>query len=214
MDHRIQLLLTISRYDTNNFDEEALASIARIDLVKGLEALGWLLKKQFVYHHRKAYHITSVGVEFLERAGMLSKRTRNPTTWKAEALTGMTEKTSRASGHTVSEQSKIDRAVLSTRTVEGDEGLRPDKQLQELQSLDRARSSVCTTLSITPEQYQQFLREGRLRICSNGPAHIGIFDRHSENRWQHICRRCRRDKRRAKRDGRHEKDSRNTQANH
>jgi len=209
MDHRIQVLMTIKRFDSDNFGEEAIASVARVDFLKGLEAIGWLLKKQLIFHHKGSYHITTVGVEFLERVGLFSRRPQNPSKWKDEALTGVREKTSQASGHVVSEQSKIDRAVLSTSTMDADEGIRPDKVLAEIQNLERCRSSVCRQLGIDSDEYRSLLKEGRLRICQNGHPHIGVFDRNGPNRWKSICRRCRKEKRKKSHGRQTQEDSRN-----
>ena len=207
MNPNIEILATIKRFDGNKLDEEALASIARIDLNTGIEAISWLLDQRYIYRHKGKYHTTELGDAYIADVGFYSLKDKSLKDWKDEVTTGLVERRSRKSGQVVTTQSRLTRAVMSTSTINAPEGIRPDQIVMELDNLMSMRKALCQELGISMSQYEILNDEGRLRVCKCGGEHIGIFDK-DRDRFRHICRKCakrkrqeRRDKRRLEKDG-------------
>lgn len=202
MNPRMEIISTIKRFDQIRLDEEALAGVARIDFQRGIEAISWLLQKRYIYKHKGRYHVTELGDEYIDQVGFFSEKPKSLKRWKEEALTGLVERKSRSSKQYISKQSTMERAVLSTRSKDAPEGLRPDQAIINFENVLHLRKEVCRELGITMADYIRFNAEGRIRVCRHRGEHIGIFDRHSPGRWQHICRTCRKKIRQARRDAR------------
>lgn len=191
MTTEIDILATIKRFRGVPLSVEELFKVARIEDRNAQKAVMWLHRKNFIYRHKGQYHLTEPGEEYLQSMGLYTEKIKSLKKWKDEALTGMTECKSRLTHNLVSAPSAIDRAVLSTSTIDGPEGIRPDDMLIELESLRIQRLKLCRELNISLAEYKSLLQEGRIRVCRGGATeHIGIFDKHSRDGFQHICRVC------------------------
>ena len=199
MTTEIEILATIKRFRGVPLSAEELFKVARIEDENSKKAVMWLHKKNFIYRHKGEYHLTDPGEEYLERMGLYSEKVRSLKRWKLEALTGMTEVRSRVTQKMVSEPSRIDRAVLSTSTIDGPEGVRADDMLMAMEALRIERLALCKQLGVRLHEYEKLLQDGRIRLCKNGGAeHVGIFDKKGLGRWDSMCRICRRQKTRRK----------------
>lgn len=199
MTTEIEILATIKRFRGVPLSVEELFKVARIEDENAKKAVMWLHKKNFIYRHKGEYHVSELGEEYIDQMGLYSDKPRSLKKWKDEALTGMIEERSRVTKMMVSGTSKIDRAVLSTSTIEGPEGVRQDDMLIEMERIRIERLVLCKQLNVSMTEYKKLLEDGRIRICNNGGSeHVGIFDKKGIGRWHPICRICRRQSRRKK----------------
>jgi predicted transcriptional regulator len=199
MTTEIEILATIKRFKGVPLTVDELFKVARLEDDNSQKALVKLISKNFVYRHKGEFHLSEPGEDYLEKMGLYSEKIRSLKRWKDEALTGMIETRSRLTHRMVSAPSKLDKAVLSTATMEAPEGVRPDNILIEMENLRIERLVLCKQLEITMEEYKKLLQDGRIRICKGaGLEHVGIFDKKGLGRWHEVCRVCRKQKRRNK----------------
>lgn len=193
MTTEIDILATIKRFEGVPLSIEQLSEIARAKDTEAKNAVMWLSKKNFIYRHKGVFHVSELGDEYIGRMGLYSEKPRSLKKWKEEALTGMIQERSKVTKMMVSEPSKISRAVLSTSTIEGPEGVKPDDMLIAMERTKLERMALCKELDISMEDYKKFLREGRIRTCSaGGSEHVGIFNKNGSGYWRSVCRNCRR----------------------
>jgi hypothetical protein len=157
------------------------------------QASEWLRERGYVAIYRGCAHITMEGQEYYE--GLC----RNPSVrvsvraFKEEALTGTRTRKSRRSGFMITEQSDLGRAALPTCSAPH-ETKTPEDAFDEAEQQRLARQRLCHELKITPEKMSLYAEEGRVRQCGN---HWGVFDRRGQNGWQHLCRKCRKTRRKS-----------------
>lgn len=102
--------------------------------------------------------------------------------FKDEVLTGMD-----CSG----DQTKVDNAVLPSGKKYNKKNNAEDKVIAE-QLRVRARAREAKKSGISEEEYDEGIKSGRIKMCGD---HIGIFDRKGIDGWQHLCKKCRKERR-------------------
>ncbi len=199
----IRLLLIIQAFKTREKEPEENGEQAE-DLVWTVElfsfllgwpeskvrrVINWTKSRHYITEHLGTYLLTDVGVEF-SRAAMRRPEIRGAiSAWKNEVLTGINPK---------GKQSKIDTAVLPGAEDRPVKAVTAEDILSASQLRLQARKRHARALGLSLEEFDAGVQSGRVRICDNtGESHIGIFDKKG-NGWQHLCRRCRKAKRRKK----------------
>jgi hypothetical protein len=117
---------------------------------------------------------------------------------REEALLGIVECRSKKTGGMVSERSKMKSAVLPSTGRQQHTSKTPEDFIQEQDRQAKGRDRMAEQLGVTKDEFEKLFEEYRIKICKNGCEKIGIFDRHGD-RLQHLCRKCRKAKRREKR---------------
>jgi len=192
--HVSKVITAIKHCDGVKLTADGIAAFARISREELREAIQWTMRQQLVYRHKGQYRVTTLGDEWLEDQGLADKQMKSLYVWKDEALSGVRCIRSRRTGFLVSRESTIDHAVISTSTIEGVEGIRPDELVMQMDSIRKAHIRVRSILGLPMSTYQKYLEEGRVRVCRSGDPHVGVFDRRGKG-WQNRCRECRKKRR-------------------
>ena len=140
--------------------------------------------------HKGEYFVTDVGRQYYMEcvAKPLSGEASKLIRFRDEVLTGIIERFSNKSGYKVTEPSKIVNAVLPRNKRPGYSGktnIRIGRTINK-----EARHKIMRDLALSEERYEEYMAEGRIRICNKGTRHIGIFDKRGAG-WQSHCRECR-----------------------
>lgn len=142
--------------------------------------------------HKGEYYVTDQGREAYARATAqpFGKEPSKLIRFKDEVLTGIIERFCAASGYMVSEPSKVLNAVLP-KNKKPTYSSRENVRLEPSRSNREIKYKLMRELSLSSERYEEYLAEGRIRLCTGGgKRHVGIFDRRGEG-WQYKCRECR-----------------------
>lgn len=192
---RLKVLLTALQFRDGNslprpkmlahlldLDEDTIRAVFNDCLLDGL-----------VYRHKGEWAISTAGADYCEQAIKRIGRTESRSKWATEALTGIREYKSRASGFLVTCESLIERGVLSKAPHYADPSPGPEEICARAQAIAEMERYLRESLGLTQEQYAQYMGDGRIRVCRRGSPHIGVFDKKGKG-WQHLCRKCFRQK--------------------
>ncbi|MCP4540123.1 MAG: hypothetical protein GY832_23545 [Chloroflexi bacterium] len=137
--------------------------------------------------HRGEYLITDAGHTWIEESVAQACVRESIAAFADEALTGITKSGKR---------SKLTRAALPGSSHEQHHTRSPEDQIARAQLERKAQAKEAKRLNITVEQFTKGLETGRVHICKGGDEpHLGVFDRMGD-RWQSLCRKCRKQQRR------------------
>jgi hypothetical protein len=152
-------------------------------------AITWLQKRRYV-GGRSLFFLTDSGIEFVEGMSVnpSSSSAASERKFKTEALLGLSESKSRASGYMVSEQSRLTTAVIPgahkpmTATT-------PEDIMAEMQYSMHVRAALSRRFKISTEEVEEYFMTGRIQYCKSCGA-FEYFDRKGA-RWHSVCRKCR-----------------------
>lgn len=147
----------------------------------------YLQKHGYVYQKDNVFRMTTQGEIWLNEQNRNPLIITNDRKFKDEAMTGLCEEKSKASGFTVSAQSSMDNAVLSTAKTHI-EHKTPEDMMMEQDYIAKRKRSLADRLNLSMSECEKMVKEGRIKICKQC-GKPGIFDRKKDG-WQMRCRDC------------------------
>ena len=151
-------------------------------------------KQKYTWKVGSKHGLTYEGREFVEGLEKSSEINTATSTakHKEEALLGLVEKRSRASGYLVSEKSKMTKAILPTYS-EPRETKTPEDFFIEQDREKKGRERIAKSIGITVKQLEDAYEKGLVAICP-GCEKIELFHSHGKYR-QDKCIKCKKKRR-------------------
>ncbi|MCP4604515.1 MAG: hypothetical protein GY847_29005 [Proteobacteria bacterium] len=185
----IRILATLISY-ADNADRvhliwtiDSLSQLTRIPDTRVQVAVASLVREKHLYIHKGEYQITDAGRLYYDAVCLQPIINASLHAWKTEVLTGMTQTGNR---------SKIDNAVLPSPARKQQHRDNPEQLFGQLENEIKAKKKLMNELGVDMAELNKRMSDGSLRYCKGVGygSHVGIFDR-DRNRWQYLCRRCR-----------------------
>lgn len=155
------------------------------------EGMLWLRDQGYVTRTTSGMIFTTKeGVEYIEglKENVFFEPGSSALKFNDEALTGVVEVKSAASGFMVSERSKMTTAAVpgpSKHCSKAD----PESMIIELDEIAKAKSRTAARLKITVDELEGMIVTGRVKLCKKCGV-VGIFNKNGENKWRPGCRTC------------------------
>ena len=191
----IRILSVIVAYGNDLlWTQRTLCHVLRINGSEIDSAIIWLKKKDLLILHSGEYVITQGGrqyyVDALEKPELQDAKSYYD--WRTEVLTGIVEVPGKAGYRTA--QSDINMAVLPAGKTIREKDTDPEDEFLRTEAEMSARAQIAKRFGITIARVENLMGQGRIRMCKgDGNTHVGIFDKKGQ-RFQHVCRECRRQK--------------------
>jgi hypothetical protein len=186
-----KIALLMSRYRSVHWGIENICLYTGEGIDEAEGAIEAMRKKKYVGGNT-SFFLTDTGLEFvdgLKRNVSITHSAATERKFKDEALTGVVEVKHRRYGWLISERSEIDSAAVTgaspPHTTETPESMfiRAHREFE-------LKKKTAERLGVDINTLTDLASIGRIQLC-NSCNSIELFDRKGPDRWQPICRKCR-----------------------
>jgi hypothetical protein len=187
----VRVILYIYMFDGTNCTSAAIQWHYGFEPSRIANALYWLECRKYIQIRDGSIFIDELGHEYIEgiKETSIIGQNKDGRDYKEEALTGLTQIKSPKTGRMVSRKSKLVRPVLPSNKKHHETATPEDSMIEKDRAL-KAKMKLAKDLNTTVEKLENFISEGRLKMCPKCKK-VGIFDKRGGGYMAVWCRKCR-----------------------